>query len=330
MISIGLIGVGGICQVHLKNLVKMSGVQIAAVCDIDPHRAQEVGKQLDATPYTRYRNMLRREHFDACYVCLTPSVHGTIEYELAEAQIPFFVEKPVHLKLEFCEGVLNEVDKHNLITAVGYHWRYMDTTKAVKAFIAKRRITAVDGGWQGAIPEHALWWPQMKLSGGQLVEQATHIVDLARYLAGDIDTVFASGTKGAFADIDKYDIYDASLTNLQFDSGAVGVIATGCVASGTVPSRVGLTVSGRGWQADVKQRDGQIIHERGKRKLKDNAKDIIEQIGRGDAAFIHAVKTGKTDRIRSTYRDATQTLAVTLAANESMRTGEPATVERFM
>ena len=96
------------------------------------------------------------------------------------------------------------------------------------------------------------------------------------------------------------------------------------------PISVGLTVSGRGWQADVKQRDGQIIHERGKRKLKDNAKDIIEQIGRGDAAFIHAVKTGKTDRIRSTYRDATQTLAVTLAANESMRTGEPATVQRFM
>jgi predicted dehydrogenase len=48
----------------------------------------------------------------------------------------------------------------------------------------------------------------MKLSGGQLVEQSTHIVDMARYLAGEVHTVFAAGTTGAMTEIENYDIHD--------------------------------------------------------------------------------------------------------------------------
>jgi myo-inositol 2-dehydrogenase / D-chiro-inositol 1-dehydrogenase len=40
-------------------------------------------------------------------------------------------------------------------------------------------------------------------------------------------------------------------------------------------------------------------------------------------AFLHAVKTGDASRIRSSYADAWKTHRVTLAANESARTGLP-------
>ncbi|MNZ56277.1 hypothetical protein D3C78_742220 [compost metagenome] len=40
-------------------------------------------------------------------------------------------------------------------------------------------------------------------------------------------------------------------------------------------------------------------------------------------AFLHALRTGDASRIRSTYEDAWQTHRVTIAANESARTGLP-------
>ena len=42
-----------------------------------------------------------------------------------------------------------------------------------------------------------------------------------------------------------------------------------------------------------------------------------------DKAFIKAVMTGSTEGVRSTYPDAVKSLAVTLAANESIETGQP-------
>jgi myo-inositol 2-dehydrogenase/D-chiro-inositol 1-dehydrogenase len=45
-----------------------------------------------------------------------------------------------------------------------------------------------------------------------------------------------------------------------------------------------------------------------------------------DRAFIEAIRTGDASLIRSTYSDGVRTLAVTLAADESARTGKPVSV----
>jgi predicted dehydrogenase len=271
--------------------------------------------------------MLKNEQLDACYVCVIPGGHGTIELDLAQAKIPFYAEKPVHLDLGACQKVLDVVESSDLITGVGYHKRYTKASQEAKQWIDQKKVSLVEGWWYGGFVG-APWWRQMKLSGGQLVEQTTHIVDMARFLAGEVHTVYGAGSTGAMTEIENYDIHDTSVVTLLFDSGAIGQITSGCIAENNGGSRVDIVVKGRDWQAQVGD-DATLKDAEGEQKIESNL-SWQEQLGQGDNAFLNAVRSGDKSAVTSDYRSGVQTLAITLAANESMATGQPVKVQRFV
>lgn len=326
--DIGFIGVGGVAQPHLQNLSAMDGVKIQAVCDIVADRAQSVAEKYGAKPYTDYHEMIKSEKLDACYVCVIPGAHGSIELDLVKAKLPFYAEKPVHLDLDACQRVIDEIQKSGVINSVGYHWRYTKSSRAAKAFAAQHRVSLVEGWWYGGFVG-APWWRQMKLSGGQLVEQTTHIVDMARYLAGEVHTVYAAGSTGAMTEVENYDIHDTSICTLLFDSGAVGQITTGCIAEKHGGSRVDISVRGRNWSIAADAGKAVLADENGRQEV-ESGQSWGEQLGNGDRAFVDAVQRGDGSSILSPYISGAQTLAITLAGNESMRTGQPVKVRRFV
>ena len=328
-LKIGFIGVGGVAQPHLNTLNSMEGVTISAVCDAFADRAQSVGEKFEATVYTEYEKLLQNAHLDGVYVCLIPGVHGTIELDLAQAGLPFYIEKPVHLELDACARVLDQIEKTPVINSVGYHWRYGAGSQGVKNFLEGRKISLVQGYWDGGFVG-APWWRKLDLSGGQLVEQATHIVDLARYFAGEVKTVYSSATRGAMTEIEGYDITDASVTNLVFDSGAVGFISTGCIGEVEGDSKVDLTIKGRAFNAWSNSDAGRWNSKDGGKGEVKGDQPWSDQLGNGDRAFIAAIQSGDQSKILSDYRSGAQTLAVTLAANQSMESGEPVEVRRFV
>ena len=176
----------------------------------------------------------------------------------------------------------------------------------------------------------APWWRQMAGSGGQLVEQSTHIVDMARYVAGEVHTVQATGATGAMTDIENYNIHDASIVLLQFDSGAIGSISSGCIAEKHGSSKVDVTFLGRNWMAWTNAGDAILkSEETGEQKVPSN-QSWAEQLGNGDSAFVRAVKSGDQSGILSPYSSGAQTLAITLAANQAMQSGAAVKVRRFV
>lgn len=326
--NIGFIGVGGVAQAHMHNLQKIKGTTIGAVCDIDGGRAQKAADTYGAECYDDYRALLKGETLDAVYVCVTPGAHGNIELDLAKAGIPFYAEKPVGLDLNTCAKVLETIEKNSVINGVGYHWRYRAGVQAARRWMEKHPISVVEGWWYGGFVG-APWWRQMEQSGGQLVEQSTHIVDMARYLAGEIHTVYAAGATGAMTDTENYDIHDASIATLHFDSGAVGQVTSGCVADNeNAGSLVEIAFKGRGWQARIAN-DVTLGDKKGVKTLPE-VQSWQEQLSNGDKAFLNAVKNNSMDKVLSDYRSGAQTLAVTLAANESMESGKPIKVRRFV
>ena len=329
LLKIGFIGVGGVAQPHLNNLTAMENVQISAVCDTFADRAREVGEKFGAQVYTDYQQMLESEQLDGVYVCLIPGVHGETELDLAKKRIPFYIEKPVHLELDACQKVLDELERNPTINSVGYHWRYGHGSQAVKKFLEGRQVSVVQGYWDGGFVG-APWWRQMKLSGGQLVEQATHIVDLARYMGGEVHTVYSQATTGAMTEIENYDITDASITTLSFDSGAVGFISTACIGEIEGDNKVDLVVKGRGFNAYTNSDEGRWNSKDGGKGEEKGGQPWSDQLGNGDRAFVDAIRSGNQSGIIADYRSGTQTLALTLAANESMQSGQPVKVRRFV
>jgi hypothetical protein len=65
-------------------------VKIAAVCDIQPDRVRKAAETYEAKPYDDYKQMLKAESLDACYVCVIPGAHANIELDLVKAKVPFY------------------------------------------------------------------------------------------------------------------------------------------------------------------------------------------------------------------------------------------------
>ena len=124
---VAVIGAGGIGSKHLGILAEEPDVEIAGIVSSTLERASAASERWGGNPYDTCEELLKREHIDAAWICVPPYVHGKIELSLIERGIPFFVEKPLAADLDTAERIATALERTHVITAVGYHWRAMDT-----------------------------------------------------------------------------------------------------------------------------------------------------------------------------------------------------------
>ncbi len=312
-LRIGFVGAGGIANWHLEHLSKIEGTKIVSLCDVNKKRVEAGAKKWNAKPYTDYERMLEEQELDVLYICIPPFAHGQIEISAAEREIHLFIEKPIGLSLKKVKEIEAAITKNKIVTSVGYQRRYEDIVDRIRSILKEDKPGLFTGYWMEGMPS-VDWWRRKEKSGGQLIEQTTHIFDLGRYLFGEVEKVFAVEKKGLMEEVKNYNIEDASSVTLVFESGLVGTIYSACFLS--CGDKVGMNIY---FKDTVIEYDGGIKITKPNQMSK-----ISSSIDAGlieDQVFIEAVKTKDASRIRSTYSDALKTLALTLAADESMRTG---------
>jgi myo-inositol 2-dehydrogenase / D-chiro-inositol 1-dehydrogenase len=169
------------------------GAHVTFVCDVDQSRATNLSAQLpDCTAIGDPRE-LDWSRVDAIFVCTPPASRVHVECVAIQRGIPVFVEKPIGLSAEHVKPILAALEARHVLTAVGYMNRYRPSVQRARALIQSTTVLAVSADWlvgSYAVP----WWLDATKSGGPINEQATHIIDLARYLVGDIDAVNAIAT----------------------------------------------------------------------------------------------------------------------------------------
>jgi len=316
-VKVGFIGCGGMNRAHMNTVKSAAGAKIVAVCDIDHDRAQAAGQDFEARAYTDYARMIENEDIQAMFIALPPFAHEDQELLAVERGIHIFVEKPVAVTMKKARQIERAVAKAGVIATAGFQDRYQDIVAQLKRMLAKTKPGLIMGYWVGGMPG-VYWWRRKELSGGQAVEQTIHTFDMARYLLGEVKTVHATFSKGLMTDVPKYNVEDASAVNLQFKSGLCGAIFSGCFLKGY--GKVGLDI----WCPDV------LFEYAGRSSLvirRPGQEPEVRQVGNPFGqeivkTFLNAVKTGDGSKLKSTYADAVKSLAVVLAANESMKTGQ--------
>src|SRR5437762_493478 len=176
---IGFLGTGGIASHHLGRLKEIEGVEIVALCDVAEDRAAAAAAQYGGQPYTDYRRMIDQVAMDALYVCVPPFAHSDAEILAAQKGVHLFVEKPVVMQLETGLRILEAIEKAGVLSSVGYSVRYTPAAQAARTFLEGREVAMICASRWGSIPgdEHH-WWRDYSKSGGQLLEMATHQLDL--------------------------------------------------------------------------------------------------------------------------------------------------------
>ncbi|MFG1954976.1 Gfo/Idh/MocA family protein [Micromonospora sp. NPDC048830] len=311
---VGLVGAGGVAQRHARVLGGFPDVEIVGVTDVTRDAAARLADAYGARAFPDVDELLAAGP-DAVYVCVPPFAHGPVEEAVVAAGVPMFVEKPVAVDLDTAERIADLVARRGLLTAVGHHWRYLHVVEQARALLADRPVRMVGGSWLDKVPP-VDWWPRRDRSGGPVVEQAAHVLDLMRLLVGEVSEVTAYGD-GSPPPVDGADIDSVTTAALRFAGGAVGTLAAACVLGWK--HRAGLEILADGLALSLAEDGLTVCDGDGERHLPadpDGARMAV------DRAFVDAVR-GVGDDVRVPYAEALGTQRLALAVAESARTGRP-------
>jgi len=318
-LKIGIIGAGRIASAHIQALQKIENVKIEAICDVIKERAEEKGKNIGATIYTDYKEMLDKEKLDAVWICTPADVHSENVLYCIEKNIPFFLEKPVGIDEKECENVGEKLKEKNLIHSVGFMLRYDPAVEKLKEIFEKEKLIFAAAEWFWTIPLVDTIKSKEK-AGGQIVDQAIHLIDLMRYLISDVKTVYTRRVKGFFPEEKLYTGDDASGTVFEFENGLAGTL---------ICTYALFPEIGRYYPPKIRFICKKKLIEyvnRGILKIFEREK-CIEEIWsedlmyKEDKIFIESILKNDPSSIKSDYFDALKTLKVCLAANKSMEEG---------
>src|SRR5579863_1946538 len=220
-VRIGVIGCGSAAeQFHWCNWDRLQGARVTAVTDLRNDAAEAAGLRFGARVYPSAKALIEAAEVDALFLFLPPFAHGETEILAVQRQLPFFVEKPVALRLDIAQEITAAVQHAGLITSVGYQWRYEASVQAAKTMLDGRKVALAHGYWLGSAARRTTtpaWWRDRSLSGGQIVEQSTHIGDLLRYLGGEVQRVYCHQVHRL---IEGLGVPDAGAVILHYTSGA--------------------------------------------------------------------------------------------------------------
>lgn len=316
MIRIGVVGAGIIATEHLKHIHRNERAELAAVCDVAPAAAERAARQYGGKAYDDFDEMLDREKLDALFICVPPFAHGNMEEKAAERGIHLLVEKPLGLRMDEVRRKAEALEQSGVIAGSGYCLRYMESVQRAKRYLEGKEIAMVRAYRFGGLPPNP-WWVDHAKSGGQLVEQTTHNVDLMLHLAGDVRKISADMGLLLSRDFPGITTPDAASVNMVFASGALGHIDTGFFPQ--PDGRSSLEMMGRNFRLTLEGSHLTITEPDQTWVFKGRGDFYQAQ----DDAFIQAVETGDRSLILAPYGEALRTLEVTLAANESAKTGLP-------
>lgn len=325
-LRVGFVGVGGIARRHLENTRKRSDIEMVGYCDVAFERAQRCASEYGGRAYQHFADLYDKEKPDAIVICTPPFAHGDIEEEAARRGIHFFVEKPVAICMDTARRVEAAVAKAGIVTQVGYMFRTAEPVKKVRELLAPRTIAMVQAHYyMPGLPQPS-WWPKMELGGGQLVEQATHMLDLGRFLAGEVIQVTGCTARvrdwtpppgyqperGLRKYAEGFDIPDTTALILRYESGALGTLSCSMV-----PHKV--------WDAGFKVvADGLLVTLDGASARWTGDEEGEMKPGAEWPSYIlyefyDAVKAGTQASVP--YSEGVRSLSLSLAGYESVRRG---------
>jgi predicted dehydrogenase len=194
-----------------------------------------------------WERLIERKDIDVIDICTPGDTHMPIAIAAAEAKKVVFCEKPLANTLAEAQQMLDAVRRTSVIHMVCFNYRRAPAVALAKQIIAEGRVGDIHH-YRGTYlqdwiidPDFPRVWrlEKAKAGSGALGDIASHSLDLARYLVGEITEVAGllktfiterpvPGSKSkAPVDVD-----DAALSLVKFQSGAIGSIEATRFAAG--------------------------------------------------------------------------------------------------
>jgi UDP-N-acetyl-2-amino-2-deoxyglucuronate dehydrogenase len=225
-IRFALVGCGRIGERHAEH-IHHQGI-LAAVCDVDQHRADKLSKAYGSPAFRSLDEMLKAASVDVVSICTPNGLHAEQTIQSLKAGLHVVCEKPMALSVQDCGEMIKAAENANRRLFIVKQNRFNPPVAAVKK--------AIDDGKLGRIFSVQLncywnrnaeyyknsWKGTRAMDGGSLFTQFSHFIDLLYWMVGDVRRVQAFTHNYAHQGI--IDFEDTGVVNLEFYNGALGNI----------------------------------------------------------------------------------------------------------
>ncbi|MEX2501823.1 MAG: Gfo/Idh/MocA family oxidoreductase [Trueperaceae bacterium] len=296
-IRIALIGAGGIAARHLDALARIGNVVPVGHLARSRASAERQARRYGGDAFDDVDALLDGARPDAVLITVPPAEHGAYEHACIDRGLPFLVEKPLSADADTAEHIATRLAETGLVAAVGYHWRALDTVPELRERLRERAPRLAIGAWHGDTPPPR-WWRTRASSGGQMIEQATHLLDLARHLLGEATLLSAAENPTPPWAYDDADVAVASSATVRYGGGALGVFSATCTLAASTSVQIEFACDGlhvRMDQQGVRYDDGREIR---------TVRTGTDPFEVEDRAFLQAVRSGDPSSLPCDYADA--------------------------
>ncbi len=225
-----VIGCGFVSRFHLDAWSRVAQARLVAVCDRDPMRLARAAAVVPlARTYTDAAALLENEEaLDFVEICTGPESHSDLVALAAQRGVDILCQKPAALERDDLVRMIALCEAGRVRLMIHENWRFRPWYRAMRAEIesgaigrpirlriAHRETRALRGDDGFANQPYLKTMPRLIL-----MDMGCHLVDTARYLFGEIQTISATIGRYGSANIGE----DVAMLVLSFEGGALGFL----------------------------------------------------------------------------------------------------------
>jgi len=317
---IGIIGAGDLATRRIYPYIGAAGGMLIAVCDQIEEKAKANAERFGArTVYSDFKKMISNEKLDGVIVCIGPEMHAMIPREIMRMGLPVYTEKPPGVTAADVKEVMRVSNDTGLLCMTAFKKRYARCYQRAKQFIlspafGNKQLLSVDyasGPYANDCPR---WF--------FLLDFGLHIIDLVRFLFGEVSEVYAISLKEHSFSI-----------SLRFVDGALGNLSLTDGRSWSIPTEEVEITGGDGSFMTIHNSSSYKIYERGQ-PTEFYESCLSTSVGDSGIESGHLVELGSffralggLERPVSTIDESYKTMVLYEAILKSSRSGKMAKVE---
>ncbi|MEM2912472.1 MAG: Gfo/Idh/MocA family oxidoreductase [Candidatus Bathyarchaeia archaeon] len=222
---------------------------LVAICGRNESLVSEASKRYGFKRYyTSWKHLIEDNEVELFDNCASNDMHAEPCIAAAEAGKHIFCEKPLATNAKEAKKMLDAVNKAKVKHMVGFNYRFVPAVRLAKKLIEDGRLGRIYHFRARYLqewimdPQFPLIWKLRKeiAGSGPLGDLGSHIIDLARFLIGDVKSV--SSIMTTFIKerplpekpekLGKVNVEDAFVAAVEFENGAVGTLEATRFAAG--------------------------------------------------------------------------------------------------
>jgi predicted dehydrogenase len=198
IIKVGVVG-GGFGRTHILAYRATPGVEVTAFCQRTKSRAEKIARDF-AIPhvFTDYTEMLAHGNLDVVSLTTPTNVHLAMASEAFDHGVSVLCEKPLAMNQEEAAAMLKRAEEARVIHMTAFNFRFIPAFYRMKELMQEgyvgSRVLHVEASWfseRRVDPTMPFGWRDEKeaVGFGAMGDSGVHLVDLVRWLAGDLKRV---------------------------------------------------------------------------------------------------------------------------------------------